>query len=289
MKRKLFKIFLTPPLWILIVFTPVSAVALIYSFLYSNPDSPLSICSYVLSAYVLTVWCIKTPELIKLGHSFKKDNKYAKLWAENARFRVNASLIGLLLFNCAYAALQLWLGFFYNTFWFYSFAIYYVLLAVMRFFLLKHTRLYKANERMREELKKYRLCGIVLLLMNLTLAIIVFFMIYWNRTFRHDKITTIAMAAYTFSSFGLAIFNTVKYRKYKSPIYSASKIISLTSASVSVLTLESTMLTTFGSSDSMDMNRIMLGITGALISAFIITTAIYMIYSSTKKLRSKEY
>ena len=67
-----------------------------------------------------------------------------------------------------------------------------------------------------------------------------------NRTFHHHEITTIALAAYTFTSLTFAIINTVKYRKYHSPVYSASKAISLASACVSLLTLESTMLTTFG-------------------------------------------
>ncbi len=57
---------------------------------------------------------------------------------------------------------------------------------------------------MREELIKYRNCGIAFLLMNLALSLMVFFMVYWNRTFEHHQITTIAMAAYTFGSMTMA-------------------------------------------------------------------------------------
>ena len=83
----------------------------------------------------------------------------------------------------------------------------------------------------------------------------------------------------------MAIVNVVKYRKYKSPVYSASKAISLAAACVSMLTLESTMLTTFGDG-TMDMTtrRIMLGATGGVISVFIIVMAIYMIVQSNKKI-----
>ena len=77
------------------------------------------------------------------------------------------------------------------------------------------------------ELKKYRFCGWILLLMNVSVSIIIFFMIYWNRTFVHHEITTIALAAYTFFTFTLAIINLVKYRKYNSPIYIATKSINL--------------------------------------------------------------
>ena len=79
---------------------------------------------------------------------------------------------------------------------------------------------------MLQELKKYRACGIIFLIMNLTLALIIFFMVYWNRTFHHHEITTIALAAYTFTSLTFAIINIFKYRRLGSPVYSASKAIS---------------------------------------------------------------
>ena len=156
----------------------------------------------------------------------------------------------------------------------------------MRFFLAQYTIKNKPGEKMREELSRYRLCGWVFLAMNLALSLMVFFMVYWNRTFRHHEITTIALAAYTFTAFVMAIINIVKYRKYNSPVYSASKAISLASACVSMLTLEATMLTTFGDG-TMDAvtRKIFLGCTGGVISVFVIVTAIYMIKQSSEKLK----
>ena len=109
----------------------------------------------------------------------------------------------------------------------------------------------------------------------------------FNRTFHHHEITTITMATYTFTAFTMAVINMVKYRKYNSPVYSASKAISLAAASVSMLTLESTMLTTFddGNTDALT-RKILLGATGGVVSVFIIIMAIYMIVQSTKKLKA---
>ena len=156
----------------------------------------------------------------------------------------------------------------------------------MRFYLVRHTSRHKAGEKMQEELVKYRACGIMFLLMNLALTLIIFFMVYWNRTFHHHEITTIAMAAYTFTSLTFAVINVVKYRKIGSPVYSASKAIGLASACVSMLTLESTMLTTFGDGTmTLTARRILLGASGGVISVFIITMAIYMIVNGTKKIK----
>lgn len=126
----------------------------------------------------------------------------------------------------------------------------------------------------------------IILGMNIMLSLMVFFMVYWNRTFRHHEITTIALAAYTFTAFTVAIINIIKYRKYNSPVYTASKAISLTAAGVSILTLEATMLTTFGDGNMSNLTRkIMLGCTGGVVSVFIIIMAIFMIAQSGKKIK----
>ena len=287
--KKLGKALLFPHIAIMIVLVPISIVLLVASMVFIGTESAIAYISYVLSAYTLTVWCVKIPYLIKFFKAFKDENKYARKWQDDTRLRVNVSLYGSFFWNIAYALFQLWLGFYHHTFWFYSLGAYYICLAVMRFFLLLHTRKYALGERMREELLKYRACGAVFLLMNLALALIVFFMVYWNRTFEHHMITAIAMAAYTFTAFTVAIVNVIKYKKYNSPVFSASKAISLAAALVSMLTLESTMLTTF-SDETMTAaeQKWMLGATGGAISVLIIATAIYMIVVGTKKLKLLE-
>ena len=287
--KKIGKAILFPHIAIMIILLPIATVFLVYSLVFMGSDSIIAIVSYVLAFYTLMIWTLKAPYLIKFFKSFKDENKYAKRWQNDDRLRVNVSLYGTLIWNTAYALLQLGMGFWHHTFWFYSLAGYYISLAVMRFFLARYTTKYKPGEKMREELIRYRLCGWIFLAMNLTLSLMVFFMVYWNRTFQHHEITTIALAAYTFTAFTMAIINIVKYRKYNSPVYSASKAISLAAACVSMLTLESTMLTTFGDG-TMDLTsrRIMLGATGGVISIFIIVIAVYMIVQSSKKIKELE-
>ncbi len=284
--KKLGKAVLFPHMAIMIILIPISTVLLVYSMVFMGTESPVAIVSYVLAFYTLAVWCFKIPYLIRFFKEFKNENKYARRWQDDTRLRVNISLYGALIWNTAYGVFHLGLGFWHHTFWFYSIAAYYIFLAVMRFFLLWHTSRYTPGEKMKEELKKYRACGVIFLFMNLTLGLIIFFMIYWNRTFIHHEITTITMAAYTFTSLTVAIINVVKYRKFNSPVYSASKAISLASACVSMLTLETTMLTTFGDETmTLTQRRIFLGISGGAISAFVIAMAIYMIVKSNKKIK----
>ena len=163
-------------------------------------------------------------------------------------------------------------------------AIYYFLIALMRFYLVRHTRSYKPGEELEIELKKYRFCGWILLFMNISVTIIIFFMVYWNRTFIHHEITTIALAAYTFFTFTLAIVNLVKYRKYHSPIYTSIKSINLVVSCVSMITLETTMLTTFGGNDDPLFRTLILSLSGGAVAIFILIMAINIIIKANKEL-----
>lgn len=287
--NKLWRALLFPHVAVMILLLPLSTALLVWSMVFVGTESIVAIVSYVLAAYTLTIWCVKIPYLIKFFKAFKNQNKYALRWQKDARLRVTVSLYGSLIWNAGYALFQLWLGIYHHTFWFYSLAVYYVSLAVMRFFLARYARANRPGEQMRRELVRYRACGWVFLVTNLALTLMIFFMVYWNRTFEHHEITTIAMAAYTFTSFAVAIVNVVKYRKYNSPVYSAAKAISFASACVSMLTLASTMMTTFGDgSMTLGMRRVFLGALGAAVSATVVAMAIYMIVHSSKKLKSLE-
>ena len=284
--NKLYRALLFPHVAIMILLVPLSTVLLVGSMVFIGTKSVLAIISYVLSAYTLTVWCFRIPYLIKFFKTFKNENKYARKWQDDTRLRVRVSLYGSFAWNALYGVFQLWLGFYHHTFWFYSLGIYYICLAVMRFFLVRHTSKYAPGERMQAELKKYRACGWVFLVITLALAVIVTFMIYWQRTFVHHMITAIAMAAYTFAAFSMAIVNVIRYRKYNSPVFSATKAVSFAAACVSMLTLTSTMLTAFsdGTMGATEQN-IMLGSVGFAVSGVVIVMAIGMIVKGTKKLR----
>ena len=284
--KKIAKAVLFPHAAIVVLLVPVAAALLIYSFVFLEGQTIVSYVSYALSAYALTLLCVRTPRMIAFFENLRQENRYIHRYLTDAHLRVNISLYSSFIINVAYAIFQLGLGFYHRSVWFYSLAVYYILLAVMRFFLLKHTRSHEAGKDKKLELLIYRFCGMLLLLMNGALSAIVFYITWQGRTFVHHEITTIAMAAYTFTSLTMAIRNVVKYRKYESPVFSAAKVVSLAAAMVSMLTLESAMLTAFGEEGQEQFSSIMTGVTGTGVTVLILTIAIYMIVTSTKKIRS---
>lgn len=287
--KKHWKKFLFLPLWMLIFLLVVATAGLIAAFIKLPENHPLRIGAYVLSAYTLTVWCCGIPDLIHRIQDFRRRDPLARRWIRDRRFRISVTLIGTLVWNGIYAIFQLSLGIYHHSLWFYALSVYYASLALMRLSLAHYTVRHEPGQWLRREFGLYRSCGIVFLVMNLALTVIIFYMVMQGRTMRHHEITTISMAAHTFTTLTMSIVNVIKYRRLGSPVFSASKDISLAAALVSMLTLESTMLTTFHNGSMSPLTqRLFLGISGCAVSLFIVSMAIYMIVHASKSIKSLE-
>jgi len=225
----------------------------------------------------------KTRRYIK---KLKNDGtEYVVRYKSDAKLRVKISLYIAVFINMIYAILQFGLGLEHNSLWFYSIAAYYFLLVLVRFFLLRDVRGLRPGEDVESEFKRYRFCGIILLIMHEVLVVIVFFMTYFGQSFEHHPLTTALMGVYTVVAMIFAIVNLIKYRKYKSPILSACKTVSLASVSVSVLTLESAVFSSFGEGIPERFKEHMIFFTGAALCVFLMALAISMIVHSTKELK----
>lgn len=256
--------------------------------------------SYICSAYALTITITNFPRIIaffKLKKSQLIDSKFMKKirstklgnrFFSDVRFRTEIALYCGLIINFLYIAVKLFSGIYYRSVWFIALAIYYILLAVMRFILL-HKGKNSAVLTMKAELRRYRLCGIMLLIMNQSLAGIVVFMVYQNKGFDYPGLLIYAMAAYSFYMIIVAVINLVKFRKHGSPLLSAAKVINLVAAMVSILSLETAMLAQFGSDDDPLFRKAMTGATGGAVCTIVIGIAIFMIWKSTKRLRKGEF
>lgn len=291
LKKIIYRI-LFPHIAIIIVLVPVSTAFLIYTLAFGSQSNAPAYISYFLSAYTLTAVCGRMPGLVKDVKHIKEQNKYINRYFTDVQLRIKMSLYISLGINILYSIMQLGLGFYYHSIWFYSLFVYYVLLALIRFFLLQNSLKTELGTERFKELLLYRFCGMILLLINLALAVIVTYIVWQNRGFEHSEILTIAMAAYTFYTLITSIIDVIKYRRYESPIMSAAKAINVAAALMSLLSLETSMLTAFGSENSPVFRQVMTASTGSAICLLVLAMAIYMIVHSTKEInkikRSKD-
>ena len=291
-KKILKRLFFLPPLLVVIIAVPAFA-AVIY-VLTKEISGPLAYLSYLVSAYALMILGLGVPGTVRSVRYWIESHPLTqkilsiplgRRYAEDVRFRTEVSLgIGFTI-NLLYIVMKMVSGIYYRSIWFVALAVYYTLLAVMRLLLLCRKKWPKGKARQELELRRYRLCGCVLLLMNLALSGIVTFMVHQNRGYEYPGTLIYAMAAYSFYAVIIATINVVKFRRHGSPILSAAKAISLVAALVSILSLETAMLAQFGGEDDPLFRKVMTGATGGGICVIVLGMALFMIVKASKQLK----
>ena len=196
------------------------------------------------------------------------------------RFRAGVFLGINFFINFLYIVMKLVSGIYYRSAWFIALAVYYILLALIRLMLLH--RVNTRDERM--ELRRYRLCGIMLLLMNQALVGIIVFMVHQNRGFNYPGVLIYAMALYSFYAVIMATINVTRSRRQESPVFSAAKAIDFVAALVSLLSLTTAMLARFGGDGDPMFRRVITALEGGVICVIMILMAIYMIVRTSRKL-----
>lgn len=93
------------------------------------------------------------------------------------------------------------------------------------------------------------------------------------------------MAVYVFYAITVAIINIVKTRRSKSPLIAAARAINLVAAMVSILSLETAMLSRFGGDDDPLFRKTMNGATGGGVCTAVIAMAVYMICHANRELK----
>ena len=210
---------------------------------------------------------------------------FSYLWHKiktNIQFRLKLFLCLSCVFNLAYSGYLLAVSQIKTSFWLLIMAVYYGLLSVVRLFMFSQARSQKDKLR---KIKTMRTCGFFLLLINLVVSVMMFLLIHKQPPVKHHEITVITLATYTFSALTVSIVSGIKYLKRNNYIYSSIKAISLVSASVSLVTLTSTMLATFGEDNSL-LRSVTLPMLSGAVFITIVIGAILMIRKANSLLRT---
>ena len=294
--KKIGKKLLYPPIWVMILLTVLSAVALTLVFIKGLEQTPVAYIVYVLAFYTLAVVSIffgmVLPKRYKEIKQKIYDNPIGNRYLTDASFRTHISLYISLGINLLYVGMNFVSYILYHSMWFVILAIYYATLALMRFILLRYVRGEGMGINRLAELKRTKLCAFILLTLNFVLSGAVLMILYQDKGYDYPGFLIYVIAMYTFYMTTHAIVDMVKFRKYNSPVMMTTKIIALSAALVSMLSLETAMFSQFGADMAPENQKLMIILTGAGVSITVITLSIYMIIKNTKeirKLRSNRY
>jgi len=276
---------LYPKTHILLIGLLTIVVSLIYLIFFNGFDTNISYVLYLIMTYFLIVICIRMYNVAKFKiNKIIDNNKYLRKYKNDHKLRYKISLFTSLILNIVYAIFKLLSGIVFKSFWFISFALYYFLLIVLRSNIAKEEL--KNNTDLKDEFVEYKKTGIILLFTNVILTIIILIIVNQKIMNVYPDWMAITVAVYTFYLLFNSIYNLVKYRKYKSPLISSSKVINVITSLVSLISLEIILIPTFGGGQT-EFFEIMVMATGGGIALIIIIISLYMIIKSTEWLNEK--
>ena len=164
-----------------------------------------------------------------------------------------------LLFNMVYSAYHIVFGITTRSWWFFTIGIYYAILSIVRFVVLRHKG------------KKHfviRFTGIMLMALSLSLVGTVILAFVKDRGTEFHLIVMLAIAVYAFTKITLATIKWIKARKSKSVKLITLRNISFADALVSIFSLQRSMLVSFEGMSEIEI-RIMNVATGSAVCIIV--------------------
>lgn len=275
------------PIWLTALIAVPSFAVLILLFLYGGRTEWLTILEipiYCLSAYALMITCTGIGRMIRRITEHLQSHALWGRLRNDVRLRTMVTMIPGLLLNALYVLTNVGMAVLNHTSWFIYLGGYDFVLTVMKTSLLYDLAKNRNRTTAQAEYRRYRNCGILLLLLNFILAAESVYIVCRNQSYHYDGMLIYVMAAIAFYALISAVIHIIRYRKYKSPVLSAIKAINLTTAMVTMLALETAMIAQFGGEGQGNFRRMMTSSTAAAVCLVEFMIAIYIICSGTRRM-----
>lgn len=189
--------------------------------------------------------------------------------------------LGFAVFNGVY-------GLLYQSIWYGVFAFYYLVLGGQKTWLLLDN--YRVGRRFdhnpsrlaRAQQRIYRRHGIILVPLTLALIVLITIILSLTKPDVTGEIIAITIATYTTYKITMAIINLCRAKKLSHPVLQALRNLNLVEALTTIIMLESTLITSFGTLDT--SMRIIIIISGAVVCGFNLVLATLMMIKGSRTL-----
>ena len=288
---------LHPAKWVRYSLPPAAFAALILIFASEQTESALAYPVYLMSAYSLAVLIAALPVLARRIRQHKTNllnrsklmqkiasSAFGNQYLHDPAFRGSVSIYQGMIVNFLYMLFRIATGIRYASVWFISMAVYYMVLGGLRAYLISSYRRREAGG-LSFEYCCYRRTAWLLFLLNIPMGGMIVLMVRTNSSFFYPGYIIYLSALYTFYTMAVSIVNLVKFRKLGSPILSAAKVLNFVSAMMSILGLQTAMISRF-SVNGENYRRLMNAVTGGFVYGIVVMIAVYMLLHS-RKIRKK--
>lgn len=285
-ERLLKKLLFPPSPWGIIlgvIFTLIS-VALLAAGI---SESPVAYVSDALGLYGLwlLIFYVIVP-FIKRASIWLRKNPMIDRYYTDTVFHARVILYSGLLLNICYASFKFAVGIWYDSVWFRAIGIYYIVLCGIKFIMVKYDMRARKNpeDKLLHEWSVYRTVGWLLFLLNLAPTGMIILVVWHGNSYTYPGFIIFAVAFYAFYRMVIAIVRLTKDKGNVTPIFAAAKKIDLIFAATAIFTLQTAMLSTFGTEDSSFSTNINL-ISGGAVSLVVIGVAIYMLIQARRNIK----
>ena len=187
--------------------------------------------------------------------------------------RVQKTTLISLVFNILYCVYHIVFGAVTASWWFLTIGIYYAVLSIIRFVVLRH----KGNNRLL-----VRFTGAMLIVLSVSLVGTVILAFVKDRGTVFPLIAMLAVATYTFTKITLATIKWIKARRSTSVKMLTLRNISFANAFVSIYSLQRSMLVSFEGMTKTEI-RIMNLVTGSAVCIIVFLLGLNLFRSKTDR------
>ena len=287
----LWKKILNPPTWVKVltfILTIISATLSLVMVIIGFDNTVLFGIAGLSLAYSVYLIIPLFPKMKKGIISWMERYEFTYLLLRNFGFRTVIFAIGSFIVSLLFSAFNAYMGIVNRSIWYGALATFYIALAFLRGGVLVYhkNRIGKKNKRKNEESLKarvYRNSGIITLVLNIALSAAIGQMIFSSAHFTYIGWTIFAYAAYAFYKITMSIISFIRAHRQTDLTVRAIRNINLVDALVSILALQTALLTMF-SQGEVDIS-LFNTLTGIVVSSLSIAIGIYMIVSANKKMK----
>ena len=268
------------PVPLVLLLNIVCAAGLIWVFAKGVETQPAAYLLYPLSAYSLTALCAKLPAALCGAKDWLSRHPKLTSFLKNEELQFKLGLYFEQFINFAYGLFKIASGVILGSAWIGCDGIYNMAQALIQLFQILRRKYAKT---LVQQWTSYRFCGVMILLMHLTLTGIVFQMVNWNRAEEHGEIMIITTALFAFYKVISSFISIAKDRKHLRPVDSSIRMLNLAQAFFAIFSLQASMFHTFVTGE--DWEHLMNILTGCGVCLLIVSIGIYMIRRGNREIK----
>ena len=210
-------------------------------------------------------------------------SKITGRYLNDLAFRGSVSIYQGVAVIVFYVVFRIVAGIRYASVWFISMAVYYLVLGCLRAYLIV---CYRRRDPELEH-RCYHTTAWLLFLLNVPMGGMIVLMVRTDSGFSYPGYIIYLSALCTFYTMVTSIQNLVKFRKLGSPILSAAKVLNFIAAMMSILGLQTAMISRF-SENGESYRKMMNAITGGFVYGIVILIAVIMLLCSRRTRKKVE-